>query len=38
MEGPPAIDSGANFGIVIDLDGNTRPVGTKPDLGCFEKQ
>lgn len=37
-EGSPAIDSGANFGIAIDLDGNTRSLGTKPDLGCFEKQ
>ena len=34
----PAVDSGTNAGIIIDLDGNTRPVGIKPDLGCFEKQ
>jgi hypothetical protein len=34
----PAVDTGANAGIIIDLDGNPRPVGAKPDLGCFEKQ
>lgn len=34
----PAVDTGANAGVIIDLDGNTRPVRTKPDLGCFEKQ
>ena len=34
----PAVDAGTNTGITIDLDGNTRPAGTKPDLGCFEKQ
>lgn len=33
----PAINKGANAGVTIDLDGNTRPVGL-PDLGCFEKQ
>ena len=37
-QNPPAVDAGTNTGITIDLDGNTRPVGTKPDLGCFEKQ
>ena len=36
--GSPAIDTGNNAGIIIDLDGNTRPIGIKPDLGCFEKQ
>lgn len=35
--GSPAINKGINAGIVIDLDGKTRPVGL-PDLGCFEKQ
>ena len=34
----PALDAGNNAGILIDLDGNTRPVGIRPDLGCFEKQ
>lgn len=34
----PAVDTAKNLGITIDLDGNIRPVGTKPDLGCFEKQ
>lgn len=35
--GSPAINKGVNAGIIIDLDGKTRPVGL-PDLGCFEKQ
>ncbi len=35
--GSPAINKGANAGIINDLDGKTRPVGL-PDLGCFEKQ
>lgn len=34
----PAVDAGTDAGITIDLLGNTRPVGLKPDLGCFEKQ
>jgi hypothetical protein len=34
----PAIDKGANFGIIIDLDGNLRPLGAAPDLGCYEKK
>ena len=33
----PAINKGVNAGIIIDLDGNFRPVGL-PDLGCYEKQ
>jgi hypothetical protein len=33
----PAINKGVNAGLIIDLDGKTRPVGL-PDLGCFEKQ
>jgi len=33
----PAINKGANTSVVIDLDGNARPVNL-PDLGCFEKQ
>lgn len=33
----PAINKGANAGVIIDLDGKPRPVGL-PDLGCFEKQ
>lgn len=32
----PAINKGVNAGIIIDLDGKSRPVGL-PDLGCFEK-
>ncbi len=34
----PAVDAGKNFSISVDLDGNARPAGLKPDLGCFEKQ
>ncbi len=34
----PAIDAGKNAAVFIDLDGKPRPVGLKPDLGCFEKQ
>jgi hypothetical protein len=33
----PALNSGTNAGITIDLDGKSRPVGL-PDLGCYEKQ
>ncbi len=33
----PAINKGANTGIITDLDGKPRAVGL-PDLGCFEKQ
>jgi len=36
--GSPAINAGANFNVLIDLDGKTRTVGLQPDLGCFEKQ
>ena len=36
--GSPAIDKGVNAGASIDLDGHPRPVGTKPDLGAYEKQ
>ncbi len=35
----PIIDKGDTIGgIGFDLDGNPRIVGTKPDLGCYEKQ
>jgi hypothetical protein len=34
----PARDNGINAGVDVDLDGNPRPAGIKPDLGCFEKQ
>lgn len=33
-----AIDQGANAGVAIDLDGNPRPIGLKPDIGAYEKQ
>jgi hypothetical protein len=34
----PAVNAGASTSIALDLDGKPRTVGTKPDLGCFEKQ
>lgn len=37
-DGSPAIDKGVNANISVDLDGNPRPVSTKPDLGAYEKQ
>ena len=33
----PAVNKGVDAGIVVDLDGNARPVGL-PDLGAYEKQ
>lgn len=33
----PALNIGAVTPVVIDLDGNSRPV-NQPDLGCYEKQ
>lgn len=35
--GSPALNKGVNAGVLLDLDGNSRPVGL-PDLGCYEKQ
>lgn len=35
-DGSPAINKGVNAGILLDLDGATRPVGL-PDMGCYEK-
>lgn len=34
----PAIDAAIPTSILSDLDGNPRPVGTRPDMGCYEKQ
>lgn len=34
----PALNTGVNAGIAIDLDGKPRPVGAAPDLGAYEKQ
>jgi hypothetical protein len=35
----PAINAGETIsGLAFDLGGNSRVVGPKPDLGCFEKQ
>ena len=36
--GSPAINKGVNAGVLIDLDGKSRPLGPLPDLGSFEKQ
>ncbi|TAD84717.1 MAG: hypothetical protein EAY75_12565 [Bacteroidetes bacterium] len=36
--GSPAIDTAAASTTSIDLDGNPRPFGRKPDLGCYEHQ
>jgi hypothetical protein len=35
--GSPAIDKGVNSGIIIDLNGDPRPVNLS-DLGCYERQ
>jgi hypothetical protein len=34
----PAKNKATNAGVTIDLDGKPRPVGSAPDLGCYEKQ
>ena len=34
----PAKNKATNAGVAIDLDGKPRPVGSAPDLGCYEKQ
>ncbi|PWT71448.1 MAG: hypothetical protein C5B59_17890 [Bacteroidetes bacterium] len=36
QNGSPAIDHGKANSIAIDLDGNSRPVGAFPDIGCYE--
>ncbi len=33
-----ALNKGSNTSITLDLDGNPRPAGVAPDLGCYEKQ
>ncbi len=35
--GSPALGIGVNTGILIDLDGNSRPP-VQSDLGCYERQ
>jgi hypothetical protein len=35
--GSPAVGAGLSAGILIDLDGNPRPV-TNPDLGCYQRK
>lgn len=37
MKNSPAVNTGSDAGIAVDLDGNPRPVDI-PDLGCYEKQ
>jgi hypothetical protein len=33
----PAVNTGKNTTVSIDLDGNSRPIGA-PDLGCYERR
>ena len=33
----PAVNAGSNVGVMLDLDGNGRPVAA-PDLGAYERQ
>jgi hypothetical protein len=33
----PAVGAGAAAGVMVDLDGNPRPV-VAPDLGCYQRQ
>lgn len=35
-QGSPLIDNGVDIGVNIDLNGDSRPVGPKPDIGCYE--
>jgi hypothetical protein len=37
-ENSKAVNNGTNTSITLDLDGNPRPKGTAPDLGCYEHQ
>lgn len=36
QSGSAAIDAGVNAGVATDLDGQTRPNGTSPDIGADE--
>jgi len=37
-EGSPCINAGISGGPATDLDGKPRPLGIRPDMGCYEKQ
>lgn len=37
-EGSPAINKGTATAVLIDLDGNPRPIALVPDMGSYEKQ
>lgn len=37
QSGSPAIDKGINTGVIIDLNGDPRPVNLS-DIGCYERQ
>lgn len=37
-ENSSALNKGANTSITLDVEGNPRPVGAGPDIGCYEKQ
>ena len=34
--GSPCIDAGTSLGVTVDLDGDARPSGEAPDIGCDE--
>jgi hypothetical protein len=36
--GSPAVNTGRDEGITLDLDGQPRPVGQGPDMGAYEQQ
>ncbi len=36
--GSPAIDAGADHGVLGDLGGDSRPAGAAPDIGAYEAQ
>ena len=32
----PCRDTGTNLGVLVDLDGSARPLGSAYDMGCYE--